>query len=86
MSFSDRPAIPPRKTVGCIAYCVIAALFVFYMLVGAAMGDCADGPNGEGCPEHIGLIRFLMFPGSLILVIVIGIFLARWAMRDESND
>jgi len=55
-------------------------------LMGAAMGDCADGPNGEGCPKYDGLIRFLMFPGSLVLVIVIGIFLARWAMRDESND
>jgi hypothetical protein len=55
------------------------------MLVGAALGDCAEGPDGLGC-ENDGVIKFLMFPGSLILVIVIGIFLARSAMRNESND
>ena len=86
MSFGGRPTIPPGRAVGCVLYCVVATLFVFFLLMGAAMGDCADGPNGEGCPKYDGLIRFLMFPGSLVLVIVIGIFLARWAMRDESND
>jgi hypothetical protein len=85
VSFSDEPTIRPAKKLGCILYCVVATLFVLLMLPGAAMGDCADGPNGAGC-ENDGFIRFLMFPGSLILVIVVGIFLARWAMRNENDD
>jgi hypothetical protein len=86
VSFSDNRTIAIRRPFGCMAYCIFATLLVVYMLLGAAMGDCADGPNGEGCSKYDGLIRFLMFPGSLILVIVIGIFLARWAMRNESDD
>ena len=85
MSFSDRPTVSPLKQVGCILYCAIATLLVLLMLVGAAMGNCAEGPDGAGC-ENEGVIKFLMFPGSLILVIVVGIFLARWAVRNESDD
>jgi len=85
VSFADRPTIAPLRKAGCILYCIIATLFVLLMLVGAALGDCAEGPDGLGC-ENDGVIKFLMFPGSLILVIVIGIFLARSAMRNESND
>ena len=84
MSFSDQPTVPPRKRAGCILYSTVATIFVLLMLLGAAMGDCADGPGGAGC-ENDGVSRFLMFPGSLILVIVIGIFLARWAVRSEND-
>jgi len=53
------------------------------MLIGAAMGDCFPDIDGTGC-EHDGLIRFLMFPGSLILLFITGFFAARLVMKDKS--
>jgi hypothetical protein len=50
--------------------------------MGAALGDCPRNEDGTGC-ENQGLIDFLLFPGSLILVIVGGIFLAWYLMRKE---
>ncbi len=85
MSFSDRPTIPPLKAAGCLAYTVVATLVVFFFLIAGALGDCEERPDGS-CVGHSGLGDFLMFPGSLIIAIVIGIFLARWAMRNESDD
>jgi hypothetical protein len=84
VSYSDQPIVPPLKKVGCIIYCIVATLFVVLMVLGAALGDCPRNDDGTGC-ENDALIKFLMFPGSLILVIVIGIFLARWAVRNESD-
>jgi len=55
---------------------------VVVLFVGAAMGDCAPSAHGMGC-ENDGLIRFLMFPGSLILLIAIGIFAARRVTKDR---
>jgi hypothetical protein len=46
------------------------------------MGDCAPRADGTGC-ENDGLVRFLMFPGSLIVLIAIGIFAARRMMKDR---
>jgi hypothetical protein len=54
-------------------------------MIGNALGDCVRKPDGS-CEGHSGVGDLLMFPGSLIIAIVIGIFLARWAMRDESDD
>ncbi len=84
MSFSDRPTIPPLKAAGCLAYTVLATLVVLFFMIGDALGDCAPAPDDTSC-KH-GWDHFLMFPGSLIIAIVIGIFLARWAMRNESDD
>jgi hypothetical protein len=83
VSFSDRANIPPLKAVGCLAYTVLATLAVLFFFIGSVMGDCAEGPY-DACKD--GWTNFLMFPGSLIIAIVIGIFLARWAMRNESDD
>ena len=68
--------------MGCFALGLIGCAIVAFMLVGAAMGDCAPSYDGTGC-EHAGLIRFLMFPGSLILFVVIGIIAARHVMKDS---
>jgi hypothetical protein len=86
MSFSDRSKIIFGRAVALAVYCVFATVIVGTLLLGAAMGDCADGPNGEGCSKYDGLIRLLMFPGSLIVAVIIGIFLTRWVMRSESDD
>ena len=82
MSFSDRHTIPPLKAAGCVLYAVLGTLLVMFLLVGAALGHCAPNPDGTGC-ENDGLIKFLMFPGSLILVVLGGVVLARWTMRDD---
>ena len=83
MSFSDRPTVPPHKALGCIFYCAAATAVVFFFMLMDALGDCADGP-GSSCKT--GWAHFLMFPGSLIIAIVLGLFLLRWAMRSESDD
>ena len=84
MSFGDRPNIPPLKAAGCVLYCFVAGGVVFFFLIAGVMGDCADGPDDSGCKE--GFANFLMFPGSLVIAIVIGMFLVRWAMRNENDD
>jgi hypothetical protein len=86
MSSSDRRKITFGRAVALAVYCVFATVIVGTLLLGAAMGDCADGPNGQGCSKYDHLIRLLMFPGSLVVMVVLGIFLARWVMRNESND
>jgi hypothetical protein len=68
--------------VGCFLLGLIGCLFVAFLLVGAALGDCAPNADGTGC-ESNGLTRFLMFPGSLIMLIAIGIFAVRRVMKDR---
>jgi hypothetical protein len=82
VSFGDRPTIRKGRAIGCMVYCIVATALVVFLLFGAAMGDCPLNDDGTGC-ENDGLIKFLMFPGSLIVVIVAGLFLTRWAMRDD---
>ena len=69
MSFSDRPSIPMRTKIGCVLLGLLGALLSAFLLVGAAMGDCAPDVDGTGC-ENDGLIKFGMFPGSLIVLII----------------
>ncbi|WP_292632869.1 MULTISPECIES: hypothetical protein [unclassified Novosphingobium] len=82
MSFADEPQTDTMRKVGCFLLGLIGCAFVAFLLVGAAMGDCAPNADGTGC-ENDGLIRFLMFPGSLILLIAIGIFAARRVTKDR---
>jgi hypothetical protein len=82
VSFSDKPSIPPLKVAGCMAYCVVATLVVMFFMTADALGDCATGPYDE-CKSSFG--SYLMFPGSLIIAIAIGILLARWATRDQDD-
>ena len=79
MSFGDRPAHTGAQKIGCLAYGVLGTGLVLLLLQGAAMGDCYPE-----CCKYDGLIRFMMFPGSLILVVVGGVLLARHMMRDEN--
>lgn len=68
--------------VGCFVFGLVGAFVSAIFLVGAAMGDCAPAEDGMAC-ENDALIRFLMFPGSLILLIVIGIFAAWRVTKDK---
>ena len=83
MSFLDRPTVPFKFKIGCLLYVVTAVAVSGFLLVGAAMGDCAPNMDGSGC-EHDGLVRFAMFPGSLILFVVGGIFLAHTVLKGKS--
>ena len=69
MSFSDRPMLSAGKKIGCIAYTGIGTLVVLFGLIGGAMGDCADGPDSS-CKDNFA--NFLLFPGSLIIVVLGG--------------
>jgi hypothetical protein len=51
--------------------------------MGAALGHCVPAPDGTGC-ENDGLFKFMLFPGSLILVVIGGILLARYMTKDRS--
>jgi len=84
VSFSDQAPIKPSRKVGCLVYAIVAILVVGFCLLLAAMGhnECSYEPELPGC-EWDGVRRFLLFPGSLIIAIVGGVFLARWAMRDH---
>jgi hypothetical protein len=82
MSYSDQPGYGSPKMIGCaligLAGCFVPAM----LLVGAAMGHCATDADGTGC-ENDGLIKFLMFPGSLIVLVMIGLFAAWRVTRDR---
>jgi hypothetical protein len=82
VSFGDHPALSTGKKVGCFAYGVFGTIFVLVCLMGAALGDCPRNEDGTGC-ENQGLVDFLLFPGSLIAVIIGGVFLAWFLMRED---
>ena len=82
MSFGDRPSIPKGKQVGCVLIGLIGAFLSAFLLAGAAMGQCARDADGTGC-ENEGWIKFAMFPGSLIVLALVGIFMAYRVTRDR---
>ena len=70
------------KMIGCFVFGLIGCFVVVFLLFGAAIGDCAPRVDGTGC-ENDGLIKFLMFPGSLVVLIIIGIFAAWRVTKDK---
>ena len=70
MRFTDRPMLSTAKKIGCLAYTGIGTLVVLFGLVGAAMGDCADGAD-TSCKHG----TFWLFPGSLIVVVLGGLLM-----------
>ena len=72
MSFSDRPMLSAVKRFGCIAYTGIGTVVVLFGLIGGAMGDCADGPDSS-CKDNFP--NFVLFPGSLIIVVLGGLLM-----------
>ena len=82
MSYSEQSGYGSARLLGCAVLGLGGCLIVAFCLVAAAIGDCGREPDGSGC-ENDGLIRFLMFPGSLIALIVVGIVAARRVTRDR---
>ena len=82
MSFSDRPGIPLRTQLGCLATGLFGALLSAFLFLVAVMGHCAPDADGTGCAND-GLIKFAMFPGSLIFLIVVGMFMAYRVTKDR---
>jgi hypothetical protein len=81
VSYTDKPEGELRCHIGCLALTMFGVVIVLLMLLGASMGQCASDINGTGC-ENEGLISFLMFPGSLILLIAVGIY-ASWRVTKD---
>jgi hypothetical protein len=82
LSFNDGHENGVLRLVGCFALGIVGMAFCTVMLISASMGHCAANEDGSGC-ENDGLIKFLMFPGSLILLIAIGIFAAWRVTKDR---
>jgi len=78
VSFSDRPLLSTGKKIGCLAYTIVGTLVVFFGVIGAAMGDCADGPD-TSCKHD----TFWLFPGSLIIVVLGGLFVLWLFTRND---
>jgi hypothetical protein len=68
------------KKLGCIAYTGVGFLIVMFGLIGGAMGDCADGPNSS-CKDNFP--NFLLFPGSLIIVVLGGLLMLWLFTRND---
>ena len=68
--------------LGCILYSVIGGLTVSYLLLIAALGDCAPNEDGSGC-ENDELIKLAMFPGSLMVFVLLGLLTAWTVTRDK---
>ena len=81
MSFSvSGPSL--KKKAGCIGSGLLGSAFAVMMLMGAAMGSGSRPGTPEH--EHEDFIRLLMFPGSLIVLILMGLF-AAWRMTKDRD-
>lgn len=80
MAYRGRPTINLGKLLIAIGVGVIVALVVVFFAIAAAMGDCALNADGSGC-ENDGLMRFLMFPGSLLVAFVVMFILIKWVTK-----
>ncbi len=85
MSYSEQPSVSNRRKLGCFAYGIVSVLVILFCWGLAALGhnECSYEPNAPGC-EWDNTIRILLFPGSLVLAMIGGWFVARWAMKDDS--
>ena len=84
MSYRERQTANFMKVLVTTAVGLIIAVLVVFFAIAAAMGDCAPNPDGTGC-ENDGLMRFLMFPGSLVIGSIILFFLFRWTTRSQTD-
>ena len=78
MSFADRSALTSAQKLGCAAYMVIGGLTSFYLMVGAALGDCASKAD---CIDETA--RAMMFYGTPLITLAGGVLLIRYFMRDR---
>jgi hypothetical protein len=76
MSLSEKPSVSGRSKIGCFVLAFIVIGVNAWLIVGAAMGNCAPDPDGTGC-ENDALIRWWMSPGFLYVSMAIMAF-AGW--------
>lgn len=67
-----------RRALGCLGLGIGLSVVNSFLLLNAATGDCAPNPDGSGC-ENDSFVRFLMFPGFLIVTLLIFV-IAAWRM------
>ena len=84
MTYRGRPTINFGKLLIAIGVGVIVALVVVGFAIAAAMGDCTLNEDGSGC-ENEGLVRFLMFPGSLLVAFVAMFVLIKWFTKTKKD-
>jgi H+/Cl- antiporter ClcA len=84
MTYRGRQTINFGKLLIAIGVGVIVALAVVFFAIAAAMGDCALNEDGSGC-EYDGLVRFLMFPGSLLVAFVVMFVLIKWVTKTKDD-
>lgn len=77
MSFSDQRLSNLQK-FGWAAYVVVGGLISFYMMVGAALGDCS---SENDCISET--TRAIMFYGTPLFTLAGGVLLIRYFMRDK---
>jgi hypothetical protein len=83
VGYSNKSLLTTHQKIALFAYALASIIAVGYALLVAALGDCAPKIDGSGC-EFDGLIRFLFFPGSLIISVIGGFVLVRYMMKDSS--
>ena len=84
MTYRDRPTISFGKLLVAIGVGAIVAFVVVALAITAAMGDCTLNEDGSGC-ENDGLVRFLMFPGSLPVAFVVMFVLIKWVAKTKND-
>ena len=77
MAFLDRPSVPLIRKICCFAYILASMPIVLFSLGTAAIGRC----DSDGCLSPASY--FLIFPGLIVALVVGGILLARWAVKDD---
>ena len=78
MNFSEKTGLSVAQKLGCATYAVVGGLIAFYMMVGAALGDCS---SENDCINET--TRAIMFYGTPLLTLVGGLLLTQYFMRDK---
>ena len=78
MNFSDRPSLTIAQKLGCAIYILLGGLMSSFMMIGAALSDCAS--EGQCLSEFT---RTIMFFGTPLITLIGGVFLINFFMRDE---
>ena len=84
MTYRGRPTIGFGKLIIAIGAGAVVALVVVFFAISAAMGNCTLNEDGSGC-ENDGLVRFLMFPGSLLVAFVVMFVLIKWVTKTKDD-
>ena len=71
-----------RDKIGCFLLGIGIFVVVAILAIIAILGDCAPEVDRATC-ESDGLAKFLMFPGSAILGLILIAFYVRWMVNKK---